>query len=344
MKTKIPVGILGATGAIGQRYVERLLNHPWFEIAFLAGSQEGAYEERVKWSLHTPVPKGLFVHSIDQIEIARKKCACVFSALPHEQASIYETRYASEGLVVISSASTHRMSPDVPLLIPEINLSHLDILPIQRKKRGWNQGCIVTKPNCAIQSFMLPLTSLHHQFGIRKLFITTLQSISGAGNSALSAASIHDNVIPYISGEEEKVESEPLKIWGQVINESIQPLSFEISAQCNRVPVLTGHLACVSVAFDKTPSEKEILKLWENTPSLELPSSPSHPIFYRSEPERPQHRFDADTGSGMSVTVGRLRRCPLLDYRFVGLSHNTLRGGAGGGVLIAESMHTRDYF
>lgn len=321
---KIPVGILGASGLLGQQYAALLTNHPWFELTFRTSSH-----------------KNDLYYSLDDIKIAKEKCRLLFSALPNALAEIYEERYADAGLGVISNASVYRMTPDVPLLIPEINYDHLKLIEIQRKNRNWDSGFLIVKPNCSIQSFMIPLTPLHHRFRVIQLFVTTLQAISGAGNSGLSSYAIQDNVIPFIPQEEEKSEAEPLKIWDLTRD------ALSISAQCNRVPVLDGHLACISVKFERCPEIKEILDIWKNYRSLpqelKLPSAPSFPIIYREEQERPQTRLDRDSGKGMAVTVGRLRECPLLDIKFAGLSHNAIRGGAGGALLIAELLKSQNY-
>lgn len=344
---KIPVGILGATGLIGQHYMHLLQKHPWFEIAFLGASTEGSYDERVqgKWHLPHPVPQGFSVFHIDDIEKAKRSCRFVFSALPNELAKECELAYAQAGLPVISNASVHRFSPDVPVIIPEVNPEHLEVIESQKKRRGW-KGFIVAKPNCSLQSFVLPLAPLHQKFQIEKIAVTTLQAMSGAGQSGLPSHTIHDNVIPYIGGEEEKAEKEPLKIWGSLKEgEIVLENTLAITAHCNRVPVLDGHLACVSVAFKMKPSMEEILACWELfLPPFNLPSSPLRPILYRNEIDRPQPRLDRHGGEGMSVSVGRLRPCPLFDYRFTGLSHNAVRGGAGGGILIAELLTSQGYF
>lgn len=344
---KIAVGILGATGLIGQHYIHLLQEHPWFEVTFLGGSQEGPYEKRVegKWHLAAPIPPSLFVHSVEDIEKAKEKCHFVFSALPNEQALIYETAYAAAGLPVISNASFHRNDSDVPLLIPEVNGAHIEILDKQRKNRGWKKGFIVAKPNCSIQSYVLPLAPLHQAFRVRKIFVTTLQAMSGAGHTGLPSHSIQDNIIPFIRGEEEKSESEPLKIWGKVKGEAIIPTNeMTITAHCNRVPVLDGHLACVSVQFETKPSEEDIREAWHHFHApFSSPLSSSSPILYRPEIDRPQTRLDREVGRGMCVSVGRLRPCSLLDYRFVGLSHNAVRGGAGGGILNAEFLYLKGY-
>lgn len=332
---KIKVGILGATGTIGQNLVHLLHNHPYFEVAFLGASSEKRYDEAVSksWPFHESPPK-LLTHDVHDIVSAKNKCSLVFSALPASLAKTLEEEYANAGFAVVSSAGAHRMSPDVPLLIPEINPEHLCLIDAQRKRRN-GQGFIITKPNCAIQSFILPLTPLHKTFGIDNLHITTLQAISGAGNSSLASSEIHDNVIPYIDGEEEKVEAEPKKIWDAP--------TLNIAAHCNRVPVLHGHHACVTVSFKKRPSKEEIFSLWEGFKGEILPSSPSKLITYLDDERRPQNRLDVMREKGMGVTVGRLRESSLFDYRFVALSHNALRGGAGGAILSAELLYKKGY-
>jgi len=353
---RIPVGILGATGMVGQQYLRLLADHPWFEITFLCASPKSAgktYAEAVqeRWHLATPIPNKisrLHVHSIDQIQQAQECCRLVFSAVSADLAKEYEERYAEAGLPVVSNASYHRTTVDVPVLIPEINAAHLAILPQQQSKRGWSKGFIVTKPNCSIQSYMLPLAPLHETFGIKNLLITTLQAISGAGYPGVSSWDIYDNVIPYIAKEEEKTETEPLKIFGKLQNNQIVSASgICVSAHCNRVPVLDGHLACVSVEFKTKPALEQVLAIWSSYVSLpqqlQLPSAPAQTIIYKEEVNRPQPRLDRDAGKGMAVTVGRLRPCNLLDLRFVALSHNTQRGAAGGGILNAEILVRQGY-
>lgn len=313
---KIPVGLLGSTGQVGQQYQKLLANHPWFELQILA--------------------------QIDDLENA-KKCALVFSALGNDAAKIYEERYAENGIPVISNASHHRLAPDVPLLIPEVNGEHAKIIPVQKKNRGYG-GFIVTKPNCTLQGIVMPLAPLHRRFGVRRLFVTTMQAISGAGYPGVASLDIVDNVIPFIAKEEEKTEIESLKVLGQIENGVIAPArGIAISAHCNRVPVIDGHLACVSVEFEAKPTMEEILKLWSAPQELKLPSAPAFPLLYRAEENRPQPRRDREAGSGMSVSVGRLRECPLLSYRFVALSHNTIRGAAGGAILSAELLVQEGY-
>lgn len=353
---KIPVGILGATGIVGQQYLQMLADHPWFEITFLASSEHSSgknYAEAVRgrWHQNTPLNEKLgklHVHPIDEIIQCTKKCRFVFSAINSDVAKIYEEKYAEAGLPVVSNASYHRNTADVPILIPEINADHLKIIPIQRKNRNWDRGFIVVKPNCSIQSYMIPLAALHKKFKVKKILATTLQAISGAGYPGISSMNIHDNIIPYIQEEEEKSEKEPLKIWGNFVHDKIVDASdISLSVHCNRVAVLDGHLACVSVEFANKPSFDDILYAWHSFESplqqLKLPSAPEKSIVYREEKDRPQPRLDRLEGNGMSITIGRLRNCPLLHYRFVGLSHNTIRGAAGGGILNAELLYKQGY-
>lgn len=353
---KIPVGILGATGMVGQQYLHLLENHPWFEITFLASSENSAgklYKDAVdsRWHISASLPEcyqQLMVHRVDDIATAKKSCVFVFSAMSHEGAMNYEELYAKNGIPVISNASYHRKAADVPILIPEVNPEHAHIIPMQQKNRSWDRGFIVAKPNCSLQSYVIPLTPLHHHFTIKRLSITTMQAVSGAGYPGVSSMDIIDNIIPYIAGEEEKSEKEPLKIWGEIQDDKIIPnANISIAAQCNRVPVLDGHLACVSVQFNIKPTLDEVLHLWQDftalPQTLQLPSAQKKTIVYQHNNDRPQPRKDRDTGNGMSVTVGRLRDCPVFDVRFVALSHNTVRGAAGGGILNAELLFKQGY-
>lgn len=310
----IPVGILGGSGAIGEEYLRLLKNHPWFKVTFIAAS-----DKRVNEMSQMGIP----FSAIDDLETAKNNCRLVFSALPNNLAKTIDETYVKNGFTVISHASCHRMKKDVPLIIPEVNPEHLSA--IYDKKHF-----LIAKPNCALLSFVLPLSPLHKLFGIEKIAVTTMQSISGAGISALSAFEIHDNVIPFIADEEEKLETEPLKIFNDP--------NITISAQCNRVPTLYGHYACTSVTFSKKPTKEEILKVWEEFKGPDLPSSEKQPLQYCEEPNHPQTRINLKP---MSIALGRLRSCNLHDFRFVGLSHNTIRGGAGGGVLIAELLYKK---
>ncbi len=353
---RIRVGILGATGMVGQNYISLLQNHPWFDVSFLAASKNSSgmpYYEAVnnRWRMEKPIPdtiKDLPVHDLESVATAKANCQMVFSALGGEKIDWHEENYAKHDLPVISNASAHRMTSDVPLIIPEVNHHHLDIIPFQQKNRGWNKGFIVVKPNCSLQCYMIPLYPLHQKFIIEKVIITTMQAISGAGYPGVSSLDILDNVIPYIPGEEEKSEKELQKILGSIdSNQFIPYLDIDISTHCNRVPVIDGHLACISVKFKQKPYLDEILDIWQAfiglPQELKLPMAPKHPVTYSPEVNRPQPRLDRDNDKGMAITVGRLRTCPVFDFRFVGLAHNTIRGAAGGGILNAELLVAKHY-
>jgi aspartate-semialdehyde dehydrogenase len=353
---KIRVGILGATGIVGQNYIRLLDNHPWFEVNHLVASEKSAgkkYSEAVaeRWHMSCDIPeriKELYVHNLDDFTSAKDNCDFVFSALDANIAKVYEEIYAQNDFPVISNASAHRHTPDVPMLIPEINPEHIDIIPLQKKNRGWHKGFIVVKSNCSLQSYMTPLSILHKKYGLRQAIITTMQSVSGAGYPGVSSYDIIDNIIPYIRGEEEKSEREPLKILGKIHDSQIVPATdISFSAHCNRVATIDGHMACVSVSFANKPTIDEILTSWKeyvNIPyELKLPSATRDAVVYRDEPDRPQTRLDRYNSNGMGVVVGRLRECNVLQYRFVGLSHNTIRGAAGGGILNAELLKAKHY-
>ncbi|MBI2145348.1 aspartate-semialdehyde dehydrogenase [Candidatus Woesearchaeota archaeon] len=350
---KLKVGVLGATGMVGQRFVQLLEGHPWFEVAYVAASEASAgksYAAAVegRWHNATKIPElvgKLIVGNVADVDAALKSCSFVFSALETDAAKIFEEKYAEAGLPVVSNASAHRHTRDVPMVMPEINPEHLDIIPQQRKSRGWKKGFIVVKPNCSIQSYMAPLFALR-KFGIKQVIVTTMQAISGAGHPGVASLDIIDNVIPLIKGEEEKTETEPLKIFGKVSgSEIVYDGSIKISAHCNRVPVIDGHMACVSVSFEKKPSRQQVMDAWKNFKAapqeLKLPMAPAQPIIYTDDAARPQTRLDRDNDKGMATTVGRLRDCNVLDYRFVGLSHNIIRGAAGGAILTAELLKAK---
>ena len=352
MSEKIPVGMLGATGMVGQNYLRLLENHPWFEVTYLAASPRSAgksYEQAVqgRWQMATDIPhsiKDITVEDVNDIEKAKQNCRFVFSAFEmSDKDAIRETenKYAEAGLPVVSNASAHRWTQDVPMLIPEINSDHLELIKTQQKNHGWDKGFVLVKPNCSLQSYITPIHALIEAgYDILEMILTTMQAVSGAGYPGVPSLDMIDNIVPYIGGEEEKSEKEPLKILGRD--------DIKISAHCNRVPVIDGHTACVSVKFkDKAPSKEEILKIWEQFKSipqeLDLPSAPEKPITYSEQDNRPQPRKDRDSDKGMTCSVGRLRECPVFDYRFVGLSHNTVRGAAGGGILNAELLVKKGY-
>jgi aspartate-semialdehyde dehydrogenase len=360
MSDRLKVGILGATGMVGQNYVRLLANHPWFEIAYLAASPKSAgkkYGEAVagRWHMNSEVPnamKDLVVEDANVVEKAAGRCSMVFSAVEMDKAAVaaLESAYAAAGFAVVSNNSAHRGTPDVPMVIPEVNADHLDIIPVQRRNYGWGKGLIAVKSNCSIQSYMTPVYALMRAgFAVRRMFVATLQALSGAGYPGVASLDVVDNIIPFIKGEEEKSEREPLKIFGRVEGDRIVGnSSMSISAHCNRVPVIDGHTACVSVQFEGAkPSMDEILSLWRDFRSvpqeLGLPSAPERPIIYRDEADRPQPRKDRDADKAMAVTVGRLRPCNLFDIRFVGLHHNTVRGAAGGAILTAELLKVKGY-
>ncbi len=360
MDKKLKVGVIGATGMVGQNYLRLLANHPWFEVAYLAASPNSAgkkYADAVegRWHMKENIPeniKDLIVEDASLVEKAVGKCSVIFSAVEMDKQSILavESEYARQGFAVVSNNSAHRNTEDVPVMIPEINADHLDIIPLQQKHYGWEKGFIVVKPNCSIQSYMIPLYALMKAgYRIDKMIVTTLQALSGAGYPGPAAIDLVDNILPYISGEEEKSEIEPRKIFGKIQNGKIVPdESLKISAHCNRVPVTDGHTACCSIQFaGKKPEMNEIINIWHNFSALpqelKLPSAPVPAIVYRHENNRPQPQKDRGAGNGQAITVGRLRKCNVLDYRFVGLHHNTVRGAAGGSILTAELLKARGF-
>ena len=341
--SKMNVGVLGATGTVGQRFVQLLAAHPWFQITALAASERSVgqrYEEACRWHLPTPLPDAVRNLAVSPIE-PELDCPLVFSALPSEVAGPAEKRFARAGYVVCSNAAAHRMDRDVPLLIPEVNPDHTRLIQVQRQRRDWT-GFIVASANCTATQLVLALKPLQDAFELRKLSVVTMQAISGAGYPGVPAMDILGNIIPYIDGEEHKVESESLKMLGTVQNDTMVDAEFVVSAQCNRVPVLDGHTECVSVEFERKPDVKEViaaLKAFAGTPRVaNLPSSPEHAIIVHTGADGPQPMRDREAGNGMSVSVGRVRRCPVLDFKFVVLGHNTLRGAAGGSIHNAELL------
>jgi len=356
MEKKIKVGVIGATGMVGQNYLRLLSYHPWFEVVFLAASPSSAGKKYIdavagRWHMSEDIPeeyRNIVVEDASNVSKAVGKCGIVFSAVEMDKKAIMalEEEYARRGFAVVSNNSAHRSTDDVP----EINHGHLDIIPQQRKQRGWKEGLLVVKPNCSIQSYMLPLYALLKAgYRIDAMIVSTLQAVSGAGYPGPASIDIIDNVVPYIGGEEEKSEVEPARILGIIEGGRVIPdSSIKISAHCNRVAVSDGHIACCSIRFaGKKPSAEEIIGIWRNFSSLpqelKLPSAPVPPIIYRQEMDRPQPRTDRDAGNGMAITVGRLRPCNVFDYRFVGLHHNTVRGAAGGSILTAELLVAKGF-
>jgi aspartate-semialdehyde dehydrogenase len=337
------VGILGATGTVGQRFIQLLQGHPQFEITCLAASDRSAgksYEEACAWKLHGTIPENVRGIEVQPIE-PPLECDIVFSSLPSSVARETEEAFARAGYPVISNSSSYRMDEDVPLLIPEINADHLGLIETQRQKRGFGKGFIVTNPNCAVTSFAPPLAALHRKFGVESAVITTMQAISGAGYPGVSSMDITDNVLPYIAGEEPKVETEAQKILGRFRDGAIEKADFTVSAQCFRVNVLDGHTASVRVDLKQTATLEDVIDAMAGFPSLGLHSSPETFIQFTDEPSRPQPRLDRDSGDGMTITVGRVFPDNVFDYRFVALSHNTVRGAAGSAILNAELLIDR---
>ncbi len=356
---KFNVGVIGATGMVGQRFMLLLANHPWFNVVALAASARSAgksYRQAVgdKWSFETPIPEKyadmVVLDAEADIDEIAAKVDFVFCAVNMDKAKIraLEETYAKKEIPVVSNNSAHRFTDDVPMVIPEINPEHVEVIASQKKRLGTKRGFIAVKSNCSLQSYV-PLLHPLKAFGIKEAAVCTYQAISGAGKTFKTMPEILDNVIPYIGGEEEKSEQEPLKIWGNVSGDKIVSASSPvITAQCLRVPVSDGHTAAVFVKFDKKPAKEEILSAWASfkgaPQELKLPSAPEQFLQYFEEDNRPQAKLDRMAGNGMSVTVGRLREDTLFDYKFVGLSHNTLRGAAGGAVLLAELLAAKGYF
>ncbi len=345
---KIPAAILGATGAVGQRFIQLLENHPWFYVAEVIGSDRSAgktYSEAARWVLDGAVPKrvaNLMVKGLhDELE-----SPLVFSALPKEAAETREVELAAAGHVVCTNASTNRMVEDVPLLLPEVNADHIALIDVQRRQRGWTTGALIANSNCTAMPLVMALAPLR-QYGIRKIMIVSEQATSGAGYPGVASLDILDNVIPYVSGDEDKLETEPLRILGQLNDTQIDWLSAIVSATCTRVPVVDGHLINVSVELEATPSIEEIIKAWHQfrgqDPVPTLPSAPVQPLIYLPQIDRPQIRRDRNAGNGMATSIGRLRPCPILGYKFAALSHNTIRGAAGGSILNAELLTVTGY-
>ncbi|MEP7066693.1 MAG: aspartate-semialdehyde dehydrogenase [Gemmatimonadota bacterium] len=344
---RIPVGVLGATGAVGQTFIRLLADHPWFEVTAVAASERSAgkrYRDGAHW-LGGEMPRRAADLTISACDPASVDAQIVFSALDSDAAQDVEPAFARAGKIVLSNARNYRMDPDVPLLIPEVNPDHLELLPIQRAARDWS-GAIITNSNCSTMVIALALAPLHQAFGVEQLFVTTLQALSGAGYPGVPALDILGNIIPFIGGgEEEKIESEPLKILGRLERGAVTPARMRVSAQVNRVAVEHGHTAAMAVKFESrvTPEAAvEALRSWKGAiVDLKLPSAPANPVIVTMERDRPQPRRDVNAGNGMSVVVGRVRSDPILDVRLVAMGHNTVRGAAGASILNAELMFAR---
>lgn len=342
MTQKLSVGILGATGMVGQRYIQLLENHPWFEISWIAASDRSSgkpYGEAAKWRLEAPLPEriaNLTVSPADP-EGAPK---FIFSSVDSPIARELEPKFAAAGHIVLSNSSAFRMAPNVPLVLPEVNADHLDLIEQQPWRRD-SGGYLVTNSNCTVMGPVLALKPLQDRFGVEQIFATSMQAVSGAGYPGVPSMDILDNVIPYISSEEEKMEEELLKLLGTLDGHAIKPLPARMSASCNRVAVVDGHTVSVSVKLAKPATREEILAAWAEFRPLSgkgLPTAPEQPVEYAPQPDRPQPRLDRNRGKGMAATVGRLRPCGLLDWKFTVLSHNTIRGAAGATILNAELL------
>ena len=342
MTSKLPIGILGATGMVGQRYIQLLENHPWFEVAWLAASDRSSgktYGEAAKWRLDTPLPERIAKMTVAPAE-PEGAPKIIFASIDAAIAREMEPKFAAAGCAVLSNSSDFRMTPNVPLVIPEINAEHLHLIEEQpcRKESG---GYMVTNPNCSTIGLVMALKPLEARFGIEKIFVSTMQAVSGAGYPGVPSMDILGNVVPYIGSEEEKMEEETLKLLGKLEGHAVTPLAAGITAHCNRVAVEDGHTECVSVKLKKPATREEVLTAWAEFNPLAgqgLPTAPEPPVFYATQPDRPQPRLDRNRGNGMAVTVGRLRPCGLLDWKFVCLSHNTIRGAAGATILNAELL------
>lgn len=344
---KIPVAILGATGLVGQRFITLLHDHPWFEIVELAASDNSVgkkYGDAARWQLPMDIPQHLAEMTVLPADPVRVQAPLVFSALPTEIAGELEVAFAQRGAIVASNASPHRMDADVPLVIPEVNPDHLALAEVQKKKYG-GEGYILCNGNCTTIHLALGLAPLHKRFGLKKVLVTSMQALSGAGYPGVPSLDIIDNVVPYIGGEEDKVETETLKFLGVLNGSSIQDAEIRVSASCNRVATRDGHMETVSVEFADKPSAGDIIAAFEEfrglPQELNLPLAPVHPIVYRREKDRPQVKLDRDVEKGMATVIGRLRECKVLDYKFTLLGHNTLRGAAGATVLNAELLYAQ---
>jgi aspartate-semialdehyde dehydrogenase len=346
---KIPVGILGATGMVGQRFIQLLENHPWFEVAWVAASERSfgkPYAEAAKWKMKTPIPKRVAKMTLSAAEPSSNPPHVIFAALDADIAREMEPAFADAGCAVISNSSAFRMHPQVPLVIPEINADHLKLIDQQtwRKKSG---GFMVTNSNCSVMGLALALAPLQKAFGIESVFVVTMQAVSGAGYPGVASLDILGNVVPYIKNEEEKMQEEAGKLLGKLKGKEVIPAGFTISAHCNRVAVEDGHTESISIKLTKRATPEKIIAAWREyrglVADLKLPFSPAEPIFYDERVDRPQPRLDLERGHGMTVSCGRLRPCSLLDWKFTLLSHNTIRGAAGAALLNAELLKAKGY-
>jgi aspartate-semialdehyde dehydrogenase len=348
MPKKIPVGILGATGMVGQRFIQLLDQHPWFEVAWLAASERSSglpYAEAARWKLNTAIPERVAKMSVsDASPDGAPKV--IFAALDAAIAKELEPKFANAGHAVITNSSAFRMHEDVPLVIPEVNGDHLKLIDKQATRKR-NGGFIATNPNCSAIGLVMALAPLHRSFGVEAIFVATMQAVSGAGYPGVASLDILGNVIPYISKEEEKLEAETKKLLGELRNGSVTDASFKISAQCNRVAVEDGHTESVSIKLKKTAKSEDVLRAWSNfrgrPQEMSLPTAPEQPVIYDCGADRPQPRLDVNRGRGMSAVVGRLRPCNLFDWKFTVLSHNTIRGAAGAALLNAELLKHDGY-
>jgi aspartate-semialdehyde dehydrogenase len=354
MNSKIPVGILGATGTVGQRFIQLLHEHPWFEVTWLAASDRSAgklYAEAAKWNLNTPIPAKVASMKVSAAAPDSSTPKLVFAALDASAAQQIEPAFAAAGHAVVSNSSAFRMAEDVPLIIPEVNGDHVPLIKTQKWYKD-NGGFMVTNPNCSAIGLVLALAPLHRRFGIDKIFVATMQAISGAGYPGVPSMDILGNVIPYIAKEEDKMEAESRKLLGSLVESALNgshvvPADLTLSAHCNRVAVEDGHTESVSLKLRKPAQAEEIMAAWNEfhclPQKLKLPTAPEQPVIYESAPDRPQPRLDRDRGKGMSAVVGRLRPCNIFDWKFTVLSHNTIRGAAGAAVLNGELLKAQGY-
>ncbi len=347
---KTPVGILGATGMVGQRFIQLLESHPWFEIGWLAASERSSgqrYKDAVRWKLSTQLPKGIGEMRVSDASPDRwepRPPRIIFAALDSKIAGELEPAYVAAGRIVISNSSALRMHPEVPLLVPEVNADHVALIR-QQASHTLNGGYAVTNPNCSATGLVIALAPLHRAFDVERVFVATMQAVSGAGYPGVASLDILGNVVPYIGGEEEKLETETQKMLGTLNEQGIEHAHFTVSAHCNRVPVVDGHTESVSVKLRQPAAREAIISAWTDFKGepqrLDLPSAPAQPIVYANAADRPQPLLDVYAGNGMTTVIGRLRPCSLLDWKFTLLSHNTIRGAAGAAILNAELLHAK---